>query len=121
MIRDAETNKEADQKKREEAETRNQADALAHSIEKSLEEHGDKISTDDKTAIETSITNLKDALKGSDSELIKQETENLSQVSMKLGEAIYKSQQEQTETPTEDFNNDDDVVDAEFTTVDDKP
>ncbi|SVA54650.1 uncharacterized protein METZ01_LOCUS107504 [marine metagenome] len=121
MIRDAETNKEADQKKREEAETRNQADALAHSIEKSLEEHGDKISTDDKTAIETSITNLKDALKGSDSELIKQETENLNQVSMKLGEAIYKSQQEQTETPTEDFNNDDDVVDAEFTTVDDKP
>ena len=122
MIQEAEANKESDKKRRDEAETRNQADALIHATEKSLEEHSDKISEEDKTAIETSITNLKDALKGTDSELIKQETENLNQASMKLGEAIYKSQQEtEVETPTEDFNKDDDVVDAEFTTVDDKP
>ena len=120
MIQEAEANKESDKKRRDEAETRNQADALIHATEKSLEEHSDKISEEDKTAIETSITNLKDALKGTDSELIKQETENLNQASMKLGEAIYKSQQEtEVETPTEDFNKDDDVVDAEFTTVDD--
>ena len=79
-----------------------------------------QISEEDKTAIETSITNLKDALSGSDSELIKQETENLNQASMKLGEAIYKSQQEQAETPTENVN-EADVVDAEFETVNDKP
>ena len=122
MIQEAEANKESDKKRRDEAETRNQADALIHATEKSLEEHSDKISEEDKTAIETSITNLKDALKGTDSELIKQETENLNQASMKLGEAIYKSQQEtEVETPTEDLNKNDDVVDAEFTTVDDKP
>ena len=120
MIQEAEANKESDKKRRDEAETRNQADALIHATEKSLEEHGDKISEEDKTAIETSITNLKDALNGSDSELMKQETENLNQASMKLGEAIYKSQQEtEVETPTEDLNKNDDVVDAEFTTVDD--
>jgi molecular chaperone DnaK len=120
MVKEAEANKEADQKKREEVDARNNADGLIHTTEKSLEEHGDKVSAEDKTAIESSITSLKDALKeGTDVESIKQKTQDLSQVSMKLGEAIYKSQQQEPkeEKPTSD-NKKDDVVDAEFEEVD---
>ena len=93
MVKDAEANKEADKKKRESVDVRNQADTLIHSTEKNLKEHGSKISDADKKAIEDGSVALKESLKGEDTEDIKKKTETLVQASMKLGEAIYKSQQ----------------------------
>ena len=93
MVKEAEANKEADKKKRESVDARNQADSLVFSTEKSLKEHGDKISAEEKKAIEDGIADLKKSLEGTDSEDIKKKTQNLIQVSMKLGEAVYKSQQ----------------------------
>merc|ERR1712093_734634 len=93
MVKDAEANKEADKKKRESVDARNQADSLVFSTEKSLKEHGDKISAEEKKAIENGIADLKKSLEGTDSEDIKKKTQSLIQVSMKLGEAVYKSQQ----------------------------
>ena len=93
MVKDAEANKEDDKKKRESVDARNQADTLLHSTEKNLKEHGGKVSEADKKAIETSAANLRNALKGTDSEEIKKKTQDLVQSSMKLGEAVYKSQQ----------------------------
>tara|TARA_B100000686_G_scaffold290098_1_gene317286 strand:+ start:72 stop:2018 length:1947 start_codon:yes stop_codon:yes gene_type:complete len=93
MVKDAESNKEADKKKRENVEARNQADTIIHTTEKNLKEHGDKVSDGDKKAIETGISDLRNALKGTDSEEVKKKTQSLIQVSMKLGEAVYKSQQ----------------------------
>merc|ERR1711975_128529 len=119
MVKDAEANKEADKKKRENVDARNQADSLVFSTEKSLKEHGDKISAEEKKAIENGIADLKKSLEGTDSEDIKKKTQNLIQVSMKLGEAVYKSQQkpgaDKTESPKDDKPNDkDNVVDADF-------
>jgi len=99
MVKDAEANKEADKKKRESVDARNQADTLLHSTEKSLKEHGSKVSEADKKAIETSAANLRNALKGTDSEEIKKKTQDLVQSSMKLGEAVYKSQQKKDAKP----------------------
>ena len=96
MVKEAEANKDADKKKRETVDARNQADSIVHTTEKSLKEHGDKISTEEKKAIETGISDLKNALKGTDTEEVKKKTQNLIQVSMKLGEAVYKSQQKNT-------------------------
>ena len=93
MVKDAEANKEADKKKREGVDARNQADSIVFSTEKSLKEHGDKITADEKKNIESGISDLKEALKGTDVEEIKKKTQSLIQVSMKLGEAVYKSQQ----------------------------
>ena len=93
MVKDAEANKEADKKKREGVDARNQADSIVFSTEKSLKEHGDKITADEKKNIESGISDLKEALKGTDVEEIKKKTQSLIQVSMKLGEAFYKSQQ----------------------------
>ena len=93
MVKEAEANKEADKKKRESVDARNQADSLVFSTEKSLKEHGDKISAEEKKAIEAGIVDLKKSLEGTDAEDIKKKTQNLIQVSMKLGEAVYKSQQ----------------------------
>ena len=93
MVKDAEANKEADKKKREAVEVRNQADTLIHSTDKNLKEHGSKISDEEKKAIEDNSSALKEALKGENIEDIKKKTEALVQSSMKLGEAIYKSQQ----------------------------
>ena len=93
MVKEAESNKEADKKKREAVDARNQADTLLHSTEKNLKEHGAKVSEDDKKAIETASANLRNSLKGTDIEDIKKKTQDLVQSSMKLGEAIYKSQQ----------------------------
>ena len=92
MVKDAEANKEADKKKRETVDARNQADSLVFSTEKSLKEHGDKISAEEKKAIEDGIADLKKSLEGTDIEDIKKKTQSLIQVSMKL-EAVYKSQQ----------------------------
>ena len=121
MVKEAEANKDADKKKREEVDARNSADGLVHATEKSLEEHGDKVTAEDKEAIQTALSSLQTALKdGSDVEVIKQKTQDLSQASMKLGEAIYKSQQETKEEPATEDKKDDNVVDAEFEEVDKK-
>ena len=93
MVKEAEANKETDKKKRDSVDARNQADTLLHSTEKNLKEHGAKVSEADKKIIETSAANLRNALKGTDVEEIKKKTQDLVQSSMKLGEAVYKSQQ----------------------------
>ena len=93
LVRDAEAHTEEDKKKKELIEARNQADALVHSTEKALSEHGDKVSPDEKTAIEAGLAALKEAVKGDDVEAIKEKTNALAQSSMKLGEAMYKAQQ----------------------------
>jgi len=128
MVKDAEANKEADKKKRESVDARNQADVLLHSTEKSLKEHGSKVSETDKKAIETSAANLRNALKGTDSEEIKKKTQDLVQSSMKLGEAVYKSQQKKDAKPDaskgdakkNEGKKDDNVVDADFEEVKDE-
>ena len=126
MVKDAEANKEADKKKRESVDVRNQADTLIHSTEKNLKEHGSKISDADKKAIEDGSSALKEALKSEDTEDIKKKTETLVQASMKLGEAIYKSQQSTKPDSKKDDGNDekgkkdDNVVDADFEEVKDE-
>ena len=125
MVKDAEANKEADKKKRETVDARNQADSLVFSTEKSLKEHGDKISAEEKKAIENGIADLKKSLEGTDSEDIKKKTQSLIQVSMKLGEAVYKSQQKpgagKTKGPKDAKPEDkDNVVDADFEDVKEK-
>ena len=124
MVKEAESNKEEDKKKREAVDARNQADTLLHSTEKNLKEHGSKVSDADKKTIEDASANLRNALKGTDVEEIKKKTQDLVQASMKLGEAIYKSQQS---AKPEDKNNsnkeekkDDNVVDADFEEVKDE-
>ena len=126
MVKDAESNKEADKKKRESVDTRNQADTLLHSAEKNLKEHGGKVTDADKKVIEDASANLRNALKGTDIEEIKKKTQDLVQASMKLGEAIYKSQQSAKpgDTPKdakkEEGKKDDNVVDADFEEVKDE-
>jgi molecular chaperone DnaK len=125
MVKEAESNKEADKKKREAVDARNQADTLLHSTEKNLKEHGSKVSETDKKAIETSSANLRNALKGTDVEDIKKKTQELVQSSMKLGEAIYKSQQSAKpgDAPKDtkpEGKKDDNVVDADFEEVKDE-
>ena len=126
MVKDAEANKEADKKKRESVDVRNQADTLIHSTEKNLKEHGSKISDAEKKAIEDGSNSLKESLKTEDIEDIKKKTEALVQASMKLGEAIYKSQQSTKPESNKDEGNDekgkkdDNVVDADFEEVKDE-
>ena len=126
MVKDAEANKEADKKKRESVDVRNQADTLIHSTEKNLKEHGSKVSDAEKKAIEDGSNALKESLKGEDIEDIKKKTEALVQASMKLGEAIYKSQQStkpdsgKDDGKDEKGKKDDNVVDADFEEVKDE-
>ena len=125
MVKDAEANKEADKKKRDSVDARNQADSLIFSTEKSLKEHGDKISAEEKKAIENGIADLKKSLEGTDSEDIKKKTQSLIQVSMKLGEAVYKSQQKPEagkadKTKDAKPNDKDNVVDADFEDIKEK-
>jgi len=122
MVKDAEANKDEDKKKRESVDARNQADTLIHSTEKNLKEHGAKVSDADKKAIEDASNDLKEAIKGTDTEEIKKKTETLVQASMKLGEAIYKSQEKKEGSPKDGDKNDetkkdDNVVDADFEEV----
>ena len=123
MVKEAEANKESDKKKRETVDARNQADSIIFSTEKSLKEHGDKISEEEKKAIETGISDLKSSLEGTDTEEVKKKTQDLIQVSMKLGEAVYKSQQKDTSEKTDDQKTKKDdkenVVDADFEDVKD--
>ena len=118
MVKDAEANKESDKKKRDSVDTRNQADTIIHSTEKNLKEHGSKISETEKKSIETGISDLRNALKGTDTEDIKKKTQALIQASMKLGEAVYKSQQkpagkDDNNKDNKDGKDKENVVDAE--------
>ena len=124
MVKDAEANKETDKKKRETVDARNQADTMIHSTEKNLKEHGSKITETEKKSIETAIADLRNALKGTDAEEVKKKTQSLIQVSMKLGEAVYKSQQKtagKTDNSKDNKENKgkdkDNVVDADFEDV----
>ncbi len=116
MVKDAEANAAEDKKRREAVDAKNHADALVHSTEKALAEHGSKIAESERRAIEDAVSDLKEALKGEDAEAIKAKTNTLAQASMKLGEAMYK---QQAESDAAKDAAKDDVVDAEFTEVDD--
>ncbi|MCO5120779.1 MAG: molecular chaperone DnaK [Burkholderiaceae bacterium] len=124
MVRDAEANAEEDRKRVELANARNQAEALVHSVKKSIEEHGDKIEADEKSAIETAVTELETALAAEDKDEIDAKSQALLVASQKLGEKIYAAQQESgaaaPEQPAEDETlraSGDDVVDADFREV----
>ncbi|WP_281173307.1 molecular chaperone DnaK [Cucumibacter marinus] len=117
MVKDAEANAEADKQKREAAEARNQGEAAVHTTESSLKEHGDKLESSDRAAIEDAIAALKTALEGDDAEAIKEKTGTLITASMKLGEAMYAAQQEAAEGEETTDEAQDDVVDAEFEEV----
>jgi len=116
MVKDAEANAAEDKKRREAVDAKNHADALVHSTEKALAEHGSKVAETERRAIEDAVSDLKEALKGDDAEAIKAKTNALAQTSMKLGEAMYK---QQAESDAAKDAAKDDVVDAEFTEVDD--
>ena len=121
MVQEAEQNAEADKKKREAVEAKNQGESLIHSTEKSLKEYGDKVGADEKTAIETAIVDLRGVLEGDDADIIREKTNTLAEASMKLGEAMYKASQAEAEAKAAggDKPEDDDVVDADFEEVKD--
>jgi molecular chaperone DnaK len=124
MVKDAEAHAEDDKKRKAQVEAKNHAEALVHATEKTLAEHGSKVGEAERRAIENAIADLKEALKGNDADAITAKANTLAQASMKLGEAMYKQAEQQPgagpdagaaggEAPK------DDVVDAEFTEVDD--
>ncbi len=118
MVKDAETHAAEDEKRKEAIEARNHADSLIHSTEQSLNEHGDKIDTSLKSEVESAISALKDVMSGDDAESIKVKTQELAQVSMKIGEAVYKEQQANPSSDSEASNTTDEkVVDADFKEV----
>jgi molecular chaperone DnaK len=127
MVKDAELHAEEDKKRKAQVEAKNHAEALLHSTEKALTEHGSKVGEAERKAIEDAIADLKEAIKGDDASAIQAKTNTLAQASMKLGEAMYKAQQEGQ--PGEggpdagasggEPGKKEDVVDAEFTEVDD--
>ncbi|MGB7253471.1 MAG: Hsp70 family protein, partial [Xanthobacteraceae bacterium] len=123
MVKDAEAHAEEDKKRKAQVEAKNHAEALLHATEKTLAEHGAKVGETERRAIENAMADLKEALKGTDADAIAAKANTLQQASMKLGEAMYKQPSEQQpgggdaggggEAKKED------VVDAEFTEVDD--
>tara|TARA_B100000676_G_scaffold69237_1_gene69326 strand:+ start:2358 stop:4298 length:1941 start_codon:yes stop_codon:yes gene_type:complete len=125
MVKDAESHAEDDKKRKESVEARNQADALVHSTEGSMKEHGEKLPKEDKEKIESAVKELKDLLsnENADSEEIKKKVENLNNAAMKLGEMMYKESQEQNaqaQAENSEGKKDDkdaDVVDADFEEV----
>jgi molecular chaperone DnaK len=127
MVKDAEANAESDRKRREMVEAKNQGESLIHTTERTLAEAGDKISGADKSAIEEAVAALKTAIEGEDLEDIRAKTETMAQASMKLGEALYKSQEEADSGADAGGSGagagssagDDQVVDADFEEVDD--
>jgi molecular chaperone DnaK len=127
-VKDAESHAEEDKKRKAAVEAKNHAEALVHSTEKALAEHGSKVGEPERKAIENAMADLKEALKGTDADAISAKTNALAQASMKLGEAMYKAQQEgQPGAGGPDGaapgggepGKKEDVVDAEFTEVDD--
>ncbi len=129
MVKDAEAHAEEDKKRKEQVEAKNHAEALIHSTEKSLAEHGAKVGEPERRAIEDALASLKESVKGNDPEDIKVKTNALAQASMKLGEAMYaQAQKDQAGGPggpdapggtVSGSAPKDDVVDAEFTEVPD--
>jgi molecular chaperone DnaK len=121
MVKDAEAHAAEDKKRKEQVEAKNHADALIHTTEKALAEHGDKVSSAEKSAIETAIAELKSALEGEDASAIQAKTQSLAQASMKLGEAMYKAQTGAGEAGGAASGSaaDEGVVDAEFEEVSD--
>ncbi|RZV52520.1 MAG: molecular chaperone DnaK, partial [Sphingomonadaceae bacterium] len=125
MVKEAEQFADEDKKRKEGAEAKNNAESAVHSIEKQLEEHGDKISDSDKSEIETALQETRDAIEGGDPETMKTKTDALAQASMKLGQAIYESQQAEAASDAGDADagdgkpEEEEVVDAEFSEVDD--
>ncbi len=130
MVREAEANAEADKKRREFIELKNQADGLVHQVEKNLKEHEAQIAAQDKGEAEAAIAAARSAMEGSDADALKSATERLSQAAMKIGEAMYRAQSEAgagaarrrrgTRKRPMPAGRDDKVVDAEFEEVDDK-
>ena len=127
MVKDAEANAEADKKKREEVDVKNQAESLVFQVEKNLKEYGEKINADDKSKIESDLKDLKEAVEKNDLDAMKQKIQDLTQSSMKMGEAMYKDQQaaggasgaEQPQSdPKQEASKDDDVIDADYEEVD---
>ena len=113
MVKDAEANAEADKKKREEIDIKNQADALVHSTDKTLEEHGDKVDSETKDSIVKAKEELAEAIKQNNVDDIKSKQEALIKVSQKLGEAIYKEAQAQQAPESNGSSEEGDVIDAE--------
>jgi molecular chaperone DnaK len=126
MVKDAEAHAEEDKKRKAAVEAKNHGEALVHSTEKALAEHGSKVGEAERTAIENTMADLKEALKGDDSAAIQAKTNALAQASMKLGEAMYKQAEAQGAAGAPGgegaaaSEKKEDVVDAEFTEVDDK-
>ena len=124
MVQDAEAHAADDKKRREGVEAKNQAEALIHTTEKSLADYGDKVSAEDKAAIETAVADLKKAVESDNTDDISAKTKALAEASMKLGEAMYESSKAQAEADAaadaaKDARRDDDVVDADFEEIDD--
>jgi molecular chaperone DnaK len=125
MVKDAEAHAEEDKKRKALVEAKNHADSLLHATDKAVAEHGSKVGEEERRAIETAIADLKEALKTDDADAIAAKTNALSQASMKLGEAMYKQSQGQDgggdpgATGSTGGGAKEDVVDAEFTEVDD--
>lgn len=117
MVKDAETHATEDKKRRETIEARNAGDALVHETEKTLAEHGSKLAEADHRTVENALSDLREALKGNDGDAISTKINALQQAGMKLAEAIH-SQSQQSETAPQPSHNDD-VVDADFTEIDD--
>ncbi len=126
MVKEAEQHADEDKKRRAVVEAKNQAEGLVHSTEKSLKEHSDKITPSLKTEVEAALAELKTVVGGEDSAAIEEKSQALAQVSMKMGEEIYKAEQASGDTAAADAaakqadKKDDGVVDAEFSEVDDK-
>ena len=119
MVRDAEKFAEEDKKRREEAETRNNADSLVHATERQLEENADKIDASLKSEIEAAVAETKAALESGDVAAMKEKTQALTKKAMKMGQAIYEKEQAAAASPgAEAPSGGEDVVDAEFSEVD---
>ena len=119
MVKDAEAHAEEDKARKEGVEAKNRAEALIHTTDKALAEHGSKVNEADRRVIENALADLKEALKGDDAAAISAKSNALAQASMKLGEAMYKQAQEGPHADGGAGGAKDDVVDAEFTEVDD--
>jgi molecular chaperone DnaK len=122
MVKDAEDNAEADKERRGLIEAKNQAESLIHSTEKSMEEHADKVDPTTIEAIELAIVALKDELETENADKIRSGIQNVTEAAMKLGEAIYKASQDETDSEPSAADagpGDDDIVDAEFEDLDD--
>ena len=125
MVKDAEANADSDKARRASVEARNSAETLIDSTEKSLKEHEAKVSSEDKAAIETAVADLRTALEGDDTEEITAKSQALAEASMKMGQAIYESQQSEEEAAAAADAEvhaaaDDNVVDADFEEIDDE-